>query len=735
MLTKVLYLDLDYLQMFKLFGIHQTPILKTIKHWLLENSRVLITASTSAGIVILLRSLGLLQTWEWKLYDNFFCLRPTEPLDSRIAIVEITEADIQKYGYPINDQLLTELLYKLNSLQPHAIGLDIYRDLPQEPGHENLVTALEYIPNIIGIEKIGIGNNLGVKAPEILHQKQQVGFNNLIVDADGTIRRSFLYIFPENEKFRESFPLKLALSYLRAEGIEPKAANKANDLQLGLAVFNRLKRNDGAYIRADVGGYQFLANPRKTGSFDIVTMDDLLSGNITLDLFKNKIVLIGYTAPSVKDFHINSYSARLFTRPEKISGVELQANFLSQILSAALDGRTNIKVLPEPLEWLVIIIFSWVGANLNWKLLLPKKSILITLFISIGITGISYIAFIFNGWWLPIIPSIFSLGGSATMIMFHLAYLREEWQKSTEFLHSVINAIPDPIFVKDKHHRRIVLNEAYSKFIGYPVENLLIKNDYELFPVNEANIFWEQDELVFQTFQEQENEECFTDGQGVTHIIATKRTLHQDGAGNLFLVGVIRDITERKKMEENLKETAAKLKSDNAQLKKLGDSLQHQANHDPLTGLPNRKQFYERFTQIIEWANFNEKIVGLLFLDLNGFKAINDNFGHAIGDILLQLVSQRLQGCLRGGDIVSRLGGDEFTIILPGIPEEFEVSKVIEKICQTINQPFKIEGNTLSVGISIGVSFYPLNSQDVDQLIDQADNAMYKDKKRYKKQR
>ena len=104
--------------MFKLFGIHQNPILKTIKHWLLENSRVLITASTSAGIVILLRSLGLLQTWEWKLYDNFFRFRPTEPLDSRIVIVEITEADLQKYGYPINDQLVTELLYKLNSLQP-----------------------------------------------------------------------------------------------------------------------------------------------------------------------------------------------------------------------------------------------------------------------------------------------------------------------------------------------------------------------------------------------------------------------------------------------------------------------------------------------------------------------------------------------------------------------------------------------------------------------------------------
>ncbi|MEM1170030.1 MAG: CHASE2 domain-containing protein [Cyanobacteria bacterium P01_H01_bin.35] len=720
--------------MFKIFGKHQNRILKTIKYWLLENSRVLITASTSAGIVILLRSLGLLQTWEWALYDNFFRLRPTEPLDSRIVIVGIDEADLQKYGHPINDQLLAELLYKLNSLQPRAIGLDIYRDLPQEPGYQNLLTALENIPNIIGIEKIGIGNNLGIKSPTILNQKQQVGFNNLIIDADGIIRRSFLYMFQENDKFLESFPLKLALIYLKAEGIEPEKANKSNDLQLGLAVFHRFKINDGAYIRADEGGYQFLVNPRKRDSFHIVTMNDLLSGNISPKLFKDKIIIIGYTAKSVKDFHLNSYSTRLFSSPKTISGVELHAVFLSHILSSALDGRANIRVLPEPLEWLLIIVFSWLGANLSWQFLLPKKSILITLFISIGITGISYVSFIYGGWWLPIIPNIFAISGSAVMIMLHLAHSREEWQKSTEFLQSVINAIPDPIFVKDKSHRRIVLNEAYGKFIGSPIDNLLIKTDHELFPPNEANVFWQQDELVFKTNQEQENEEYFTDAQGITHIIATKRTLHQDAAGNLFLVGVIRDITERKKMEENLKEAAARLELDNAELRQLGDSLHHQANHDALTGLPNRKQFYECLSQAIEWANLNDKMIGLLFLDLNGFKAVNDSLGHAIGDLLLKEVAQRLQGCLRGSDTVSRLGGDEFTVILPGIPGKLGASRVADKIRHTINQPFTLENNTLSVGTSIGISLYPLDAEEIDQLINHADSAMYEEKKKYKKQ-
>lgn len=721
--------------MFKLFGTGQNTILKNIKHWLIENRRLLLTASTSAGIVILLRSLGLLQSWEWTLYDSFFRLRPTEPLDPRIVIIGIDESDIQKYGYPINDLLMAEILQKLHSLQPRAIGLDIYRDFPREPGYKNFVTALENIPNIIGIERIGIKDSLGIKPPEILAQKQQVGFNNILTDADGKIRRGFLYMHLEDGNFRESFPLKLALNYLKKEGIEPQAANQANDLQLGLAVFHRFKINYGAYIRVDAGGYQFLANPRKiSDSFHTVSMNDLLSGKITPHLFKDRIIIIGYTATSVKDFHRNSYSSRLFNSPEEISGVELQANFLSQILSSALDGRVNIKVFPEPIEWLLIIAFSYIGANLSWQLLLPQKSIITILFISISLMGFSYIVFVNGGWWFPIIPSIFALSSSATMIMFYLAHLKEECQKSTEFLQSVINAIPDPIFVKDKYHRRIVLNEAYGKFIGYSVDDLLIKTDHELFPQNEANIFWQQDELVFQTNQQQENEEYFTDARGITHIVATKRTLHQDAAGNLFLVGVIRDITQRKKMEENLKAAATKLKLDNDKLKLLGDSLHHEANHDPLTGLPNRKQFHERLSQAIEWANINEKMVGLLFLDLNGFKAVNDTLGHNIGDLLLKLVAQRLQGCLRGSDTVSRLGGDEFTVILPGIPGQLGASRVAEKIRNTINRPFQLEDHIVPVGTSIGISLYPLDGRDIDQLIHHADTAMYKDKKQQKKQ-
>ena len=285
-------------------------------------------------------------------------------------------------------------------------------------------------------------------------------------------------------------------------------------------------------------------------------------------------------------------------------------------------------------------------------------------------------------------------------------------------MQTVINTIPDPIFVTDINHRRIVLNQAYCRLIGHPLETLMSKTDYDLFPKHEADIFWHQDDLVFTTQQEYENEEEFTDASGTTHLIATKRSLHKDAAGNLFLVGAIRDITERKRMEEELKQK-------NAELLLSEDRLRYQAYHDALTGLPNRQLFHESLSKSIDQAASKDKLVALLFLDLDGFKLINDSLGHNIGDLLLKGVAERLKGCLRGSDTISRLGGDEFTVILPGIPGKPDAARVAEKILDAITQVFLLEGNSIAVTTSIGISLYPLDGQDKETLIKNADAAMY----------
>jgi diguanylate cyclase (GGDEF)-like protein/PAS domain S-box-containing protein len=692
-----------------------------------EKHRVLLTSLSVAICVISLRLSGVLQPLEWAALDQFFRSRPLEPVDKRVVIVGIDEEDInQLKQWPISDALLAQVLQKLDAAKPRAIGLDIYRNLSVQPGHDQLVQTVKSIPNIIGIERIQDEKWPAVSPPPMLSQPQQVGFNNMIIDSDRKVRRAVLYWWPGDGKTRKSFAFQLALRYLKTENISTKALAKGSDrLQLGGGILQPLEANDGAYVGVDAKGYQILANYRgPAGRFRTVSISDVLAGKVPADVFRDRIVLIGSTAVSLKDFLDTPYTGGLISSRQSMSAVEIHANFISQILSLALNERPLIQVWHEPVEKVWIVIWSWIGASLSWRVRSARWSALSILLAGAGLTGFCYVMFLL-GWWLPVVPPLLTLCGSAVAITAYFANLEDELKKSKEFLYTVINTIPDPIFVKNKEHRWVVLNEAYCRFIGYPYEKLIEKLESDFFPAQEAETFWDQDELVFNTGQEQESEEKFTNAKGFTHLIATKRSLHKDAAGNLFLVGVIRDITERKQIEEDLKRTAAELARSNEELKLSEDRLRHLAYHDTLTGLPNRKLFHERLCQSLERAGMNHQMVALLFLDLDGFKCVNDTLGHEIGDLLLKAVSARLIGCLRGSDTVSRLGGDEFTVILPAIPSIPDAEKVANKILTTLSHPFIIEGMTISVTTSIGISLYPLHAEEIDSLINKADAAMY----------
>ena len=690
--------------------------------------RVLLTSVGVAGCVILLRLTGFLQPWELATLDQTFQARPPEPIDDRIVIVGINESDLRRVRqWPISDSLMAQLLQKIQTSQPRAIGLDIYRDLPVPPGHDDLLAAYRTLPNLIGIEQIKDKTGLGVPAPTYLDSHQQVGFNNLVSDLDGKVRRGLLY-WTVDGKSHPSFALSLSLLYLKANGVFPKtAASDRQSLQLGDAVFRRFVAHDGGYVQVDDGGYQFLANLRGGANhFRQVSMTDVLEGRVSSEQLRDRIVLVGSAAVSLKDFFYTSYGGGSSedSIPQVMPGVELQAHLISQIISAAENHRSLLQVWSKPWEWGWILVWAWVGARVSWQLRSPLRSSLAISLAGSGLTGICYLVFL-GGWWIPLVPPALALIASTIGIIAHIAHLQDELKRSKEFLNKIINTIPDPIFVKDQQHHWIVLNQAYCRFLGYSPEELLETTDSEVFPSHEVEVFRQQDQQVFDHGQELEHEEEFTDRAGKTHQIATKRSLHKDAAGNLFLVGVIRDITDRKRMEEELKRTAAELVQSNAELQLSADRMSHLANHDTLTGLPNRKLFQERLGQAIEWAGENGQQVGLLFLDLDGFKQINDSFGHAIGDLLLKAVARRLTGCLRGSDTVSRLGGDEFTVILPAIPTAQDAARVADKILATLSEPFGIQDHVIDITISIGVSLYPHLAEDAEELLKSADVAMY----------
>lgn len=158
------------------------------------------------------------------------------------------------------------------------------------------------------------------------------------------------------------------------------------------------------------------------------------------------------------------------------------------------------------------------------------------------------------------------------------------------------------------------------------------------------------------------------------------------------------------------------------------EKIHHLAHHDPLTDLPNRILLRDRFEQAMGFANREESMVAALYMDLDHFKKINDSLGHPLGDKLLIQTGIRLRQCVRDTDTVSRVGGDEFVVLLNNINSYESIAEICEKILSIINQPFEIDGKTLSISTSIGVCVYPHDGLEFDQLLKQADISLYQAK-------
>ncbi|WP_341675295.1 diguanylate cyclase [Niveibacterium sp. SC-1] len=167
---------------------------------------------------------------------------------------------------------------------------------------------------------------------------------------------------------------------------------------------------------------------------------------------------------------------------------------------------------------------------------------------------------------------------------------------------------------------------------------------------------------------------------------------------------------------------------DISQSRAMAQRMAHLAQHDALTGLPNRMTFSEHLTRAIGLAQRHHKLAALLFLDLDRFKHINDSLGHGIGDALLQSVSQRLLGCMRATDTVCRQGGDEFVILLTEIKQAEDAARVAEALHCALQAPHFLSGHELHIGVSIGISVYPVDGLTPDALMQRADAAMYQAK-------
>ncbi len=184
---------------------------------------------------------------------------------------------------------------------------------------------------------------------------------------------------------------------------------------------------------------------------------------------------------------------------------------------------------------------------------------------------------------------------------------------------------------------------------------------------------------------------------------------HYEGDGDCVagVIGLIRDITPRKIAEQQ---------------------VEYQAYHDALTGLANRRLFQEHLSLALALAARRERAVAVLFLDLDHFKVINDTLGHTMGDALLRLVAARLKACLREGDTVARVGGDEFTIVLQELEKKEHAITVARKVLRALAEPIDLDGHRLYVTTSVGITVFPEDGADAETLLKNADHAVYRAK-------
>ncbi len=283
-------------------------------------------------------------------------------------------------------------------------------------------------------------------------------------------------------------------------------------------------------------------------------------------------------------------------------------------------------------------------------------------------------------------------------------------------LRNLMDSLPDDIYVKDTNGQYVLNNLSHVKALGASSsEEVAGKSDFDFYPKELAERYrTDEQEIMSSGRPLVGKEERSVNQEGNERWHSTTKVPLRDESGKVVgFVGMTRDITEQKTLETR---------------------LEHQAFHDSLTGLANRVLFMNRLEHALVRIDRREEPMAVLFMDLDNFKVINDSLGHEVGDRLLVGVSRRLKECVRPEDTVARFGGDEFVILLEGIMDLSGATRVADRITEVLTAPFHFEGHEVFVSTSIGIAPAPKASDEPEDLLRNADLALYRAKKKGKAQ-
>ncbi len=286
---------------------------------------------------------------------------------------------------------------------------------------------------------------------------------------------------------------------------------------------------------------------------------------------------------------------------------------------------------------------------------------------------------------------------------------RETQQQRLQLAGIAFDNINEGVIVADAERRVIEVNQAFTEITGFANEDVIQKNLLEFLSVYQPQAFSEDFWFELETHGHWSGEVCHQrkSGDVVTQWLSAKCVYDENGLVTNY-VSILTNISKLKQAEEKLR---------------------YLAHHDTLTDLPNRYYFQGHLDEALKLAEREGKRLGLLFLDLDNFKNVNDSLGHQIGDELLLCVARRLYKSLSRHDVIARHGGDEFLVLVENIEDRAELRHVADHIQDSLRRPIAVDGHEFSITVSIGISLYPDNSQTCDSLLRNADVAMYKAKR------
>ncbi len=624
---------------------------------------------------IFLNQSKVLQQWDNLIYD-FESSLIRIPVDDNIVIVAIDDNSLQKLGrWPWSRAVHARFLDQLTKTDVKAIGFDILfmEPDPLKPDDDKqLLDAIKrngrvVLPVLTNMEENSIVNT---KTLEHIMDAAVLSHVNMIFDEQGVIRQLDLNITLNNG---EELP------------------------SMALALFQKTKGDSKAFKNSEENRI-FVAFSNPPGQFQVVSYADvLLDANVRQSL-KEKVVLVGVTAPG-----LGSSLATPGARESRLmSGVEFHANALNALYTGAV-----ITPLKSPEYWLISMLLIVIPV-LTYRFCKLGMTLVLALgFLALTCLSSFLLLSVFQLWFAPLSTLLCLMLSYPLWSLRKLKQLNLSLFKEHEKASAILKAIEESVIVTNQQGEIEYMNPAAEKMFAYTLAEVKLSPFSKLYEITEQD---EQTVVGSDTIIDEDKETK-------VEVQLIKNRHDEEYA--------VRFSSQLVYAESGLLDGTVYALSDLTEINDISKKNAFTAAHDLLTGLPNRSLLQGLMEQAIKNATRENVGFAVLFIDLDGFKKINDAMGHTGGDFLLQEVANRLSNWARESDTISRWGGDEFIIMLDKMGSTSNVSHVVEKIKYSLSQPYTLNNQEVFVTPSIGISFFPDDGKNVNVLLDKADAAMY----------